>query len=617
MRRLLIVLLLITILFPASGSPLLLRGSGTNTNIIYVATTGNDSNAGTISSPYLTIGKAQSAAQTALAAGKCPLIYFRGGTYPLNSTLSFGSSDSGTVSCTVNWNSFPGEYAIWSGGTVLTGTFTLCTTADSVCNSGSGGVYQSSVALSAFRELYVNGTHRTRVRGASNPSGWTATTGGYTSPIDMSSWGNPTNIEIVTTNNGWWQSRCTVASISGTSITMATPCWTLYKAYLSYLSMSAPTPLWVENAYELLPTCGQGCWYYNRTTQILYYIPENGENISTVSVIAPQLVGAASFNGASYITFSRLQFSYVTWNPDSGGDDYVERQNGTTCRGSQSCTSNVDTLTPMGAAFTLTNSTNHISFSHDLFTHIGGRSIYGSPTSQNLTVEADWFTDNGGGAVQWGAVGDYAQSNPALQTSGLLFENSQVDQPFEYQTSGGFYGSNEINSTIDHNTFTATPWAPLTLGEGWGSDTTYNANNLIADNWIKAPCQSFSDCGDIYTNNNESSSNGLTETGNYAQNTGNTGMQACFYLDAGSTYNAVTGNVCDPGTSSNYWVYLPFSSVQNNTVTNNWTTLATQFNGGTNNTISGTVTYTSGSPPAGAAAVIANAGIQSGVTPGP
>lgn len=59
---------------------------------IYVATDGNDNNPGTLSLPYKTITKAISVAQPG------DTIFVRGGIYSLTSTISIGSSKSGTSS---------------------------------------------------------------------------------------------------------------------------------------------------------------------------------------------------------------------------------------------------------------------------------------------------------------------------------------------------------------------------------------------------------------------------------------------------------------------------------------------------------------------------------------
>jgi hypothetical protein len=55
-----------------------------------------------------------------------------------------------------------------------------------------------------------------------------------------------------------------------------------------------------------------------------------------------------------------------------------------------------------------------------------------------------------------------------------------------------------------------------------------------------------------------------------------------------------------------------------NTLSGNYTTTATNnYINADTNTFTGTTQYTAGSPPAPVIAIIANAGIQSGVTPGP
>ncbi len=71
---------------------------------IYVSPDGSDSNSGTISLPYQTIGKAMSVA----SAGTT--IYLRGGTYLLNTTL--GAGVSGTAGNYINLWAYPGEKPI-------------------------------------------------------------------------------------------------------------------------------------------------------------------------------------------------------------------------------------------------------------------------------------------------------------------------------------------------------------------------------------------------------------------------------------------------------------------------------------------------------------------------
>jgi hypothetical protein len=610
-------------LLPADAAILGPRGGGVIALLpdIYVATNGSDSNTGTLASPFLTIGKAKTAAQARIALGQCPTIWFRAGTYPVASTLSFGTADSGVSSgCVVTWQSYTAENAIWSGGTDLTGTFSLCTTADAVCNSGAGGIYQSGpVTLTAFRELYVNGSHRSRAFTATGLSSWVVGTNGYTSITSgMNAWGNQSNIEVITAAQaattpqipGSQQVRCVVSSISGTSATMQTPCWTLFKTY-SVGVWGATTPWFIENAYELMGGC-TGCWYYNRTTHMLYYLPNGGENMASVSVIAPQTVDLLSGTNVSNIAFKRLTFSYSTWNPDVGGNDYISIQNGWYCINTETCTSTTDGgVENMDSAITFGGTTANVTFDHNLFTHLGSRSLFFKSVFSNVNITANVFTDNGGGAVQI----DNAITAPSAQNTGMTFQNNQVDGPFQYLDSGGIFTVFATNSLVDHNLFNQNGWAPLTTGWEFG----YNSNNTVSNNKIVDPCFYMLDCGAIYTRGNATA---FTVNNNYVRNdNASVGtVIASLYPDQNSTNQTLTNNVIDVLTTTN-WLFINWASNNHITATNNCAVNTTTFvDNGSNDTISGTVSFARGSlpsSPVNCAAIAAAAGIQGGVTPGP
>jgi hypothetical protein len=78
-------------------------GSGSSAlTIYYVSSSGNDSNSGTISAPFKTLGKAQSAMQ----AGSIKATYLRAGTYAIASTFNLYSADNGEI-----WATYPGDAA--------------------------------------------------------------------------------------------------------------------------------------------------------------------------------------------------------------------------------------------------------------------------------------------------------------------------------------------------------------------------------------------------------------------------------------------------------------------------------------------------------------------------
>ena len=89
---------------------------------LYVSTTGSDTNPGTLSEPFLTIGKARDYIRTINSnmAGDIN-VYIRGGTYTLSSTLTFTTQDSGTNGYYIKYMNYPGETPVISGGQKISG----------------------------------------------------------------------------------------------------------------------------------------------------------------------------------------------------------------------------------------------------------------------------------------------------------------------------------------------------------------------------------------------------------------------------------------------------------------------------------------------------------------
>lgn len=77
----------------------------------FVASTGNDSNAGTIGAPFLTFDKAR---DTIRVGGSTKTVYIRGGTYSLTASFTLNNTDNGT-----QWLAYPGETPVVDGGSSL------------------------------------------------------------------------------------------------------------------------------------------------------------------------------------------------------------------------------------------------------------------------------------------------------------------------------------------------------------------------------------------------------------------------------------------------------------------------------------------------------------------
>jgi parallel beta-helix repeat protein len=96
---------------PATGGSAGTGGTGGETLDcdFYVATTGNDSNTGTVNAPFKTVGRAQ----TAASAGD--LICIRGGTYAFSGSGTVGVSftKSGTANNLIKYWAYPGEVPVF------------------------------------------------------------------------------------------------------------------------------------------------------------------------------------------------------------------------------------------------------------------------------------------------------------------------------------------------------------------------------------------------------------------------------------------------------------------------------------------------------------------------
>ncbi len=536
----------------------------------YVSPTGSNSNSGTDSShPFATLDYArqQVAALSSNMTGDI-IINLLPGTYTQTQTLAFTQSDSGTNGYNIIYqaNGFgtasPAQVTI-SGGQAITGWSQV---------SGTS-IWQATVGTSLqTRQLYVNGVRATRATGALPVTLTRTGTTGYTaSAATLASWGNPAALEFVytagagTPNAQWTESRCGVASISGTAITMQQPCFTNgVNKNSGQQGINLPTS--IENAYELLDQPGE--WYLNHTTGVLYYLPRSGENLATATVIAPTVETLVSGTGASgaqihNIHFKGITFAYATWLRPSTGDGFIELQANFTYVG----TANTLTKTPANVAFA---HAHDLRFERDTFTHLGAAGLNIDTGSQNNTVIGNVFTDISGSGVQLGNVDTPNATGTDQDTGDIVTDNYVHDLPAEYHGGIGIYSGYVASTIISHNEIFNTPYSGISNGWGWGV-VSYAQNNQILDNLIYNHMQLLVDGGGIYSNSVQGTSlaNGELIDGNVVHDQAHN--YGAIYLDNKSQYVTVTNNLT---------YQTPYNIFQNdnltpNTVQSNYTDPAT------------------------------------------
>jgi hypothetical protein len=516
-------------------------------------------------------------------------IYLRSGTHRLTATLTLDGGDSGNGGYRVIYASYPGELAVLSAGQAITGWASF-----------DGVRYRAPVPAGRnFRQLYVNNIHAQRARGPQNPGGFTRTSSGFTTTdSSMQSWRNISDIEFVIAGD-WMANRCHPSSIVGGTITIQNPCWSNIQWSQKW---GANLPDWIENAYELLDAPGE--WYLDRSGGFVYYIPRSGEDMSTASVLAPVLENMIVGNGAHDISFENLTFSHSNWlQPDTAGLGYSPLQGGyhKVVGGA---------LERMHAPIVFSASRN-IIFSHNLFTHLGSRALVFEGGSQNIQVLANKFVDIAAGAIQFGGINDAGNTNAGTQNRGITIRDNLIgpDTNFHYLDSAEIIGGYVADMVVVHNEVADSPWNPVSIGWGWGTNS-YSQNNQVTWNYLHGFSLAFSDSAAVYT---LSPNPGMLINSNNMIG-GGVGF-GCVYPDEGSAYETWTANVCRQVPDT--WAHLWTTSIHGNVIRDNWVDTPRILNNGANNDVSNNIVVTDANWPAGAQAVMAGAGVTAGVIPGP
>lgn len=423
------------------------------------------------------------------------------------------------------------------------------------------------------RQLYVDG-QRAQVAQGTLPVTLTQTATGYTASSDtLESWSNPSEIEMVYPSgpSNWTETRCRVASISGTTVTMAEPCWdnsTLRATPGTALATSGfnqaltVKPV-VTNAYPLLHTPGQ--WYLDDHAHRLYYIPRPGQNMITATVVAPRLQTLVEGDGTTDapihdIDFRGISFEFAGWLEPSGPNGYSSFQTGTFLAGPGAYRLQGACDTPASSCpyANYPEIPGNVTFSHDQrvdfdgddFEHLGATGLTLGDGSQHDVVQGDLFTDTSGSGLAIGGV-----DQPLAQGGALTAGNTVEDDYFhgvaaEYQDCAAIFVGYAQYTTIAHNQIDDVPYSGISIGwGGWlerfaflGPLSNYSQGNVIADNLIFNQMQVLVDGGGIYTNGIEGSS--MT---NVEQIVGNVVLDQihpswAIYTDNGTQFVRVDGN---------------------------------------------------------------------------
>jgi len=303
---------------------------------VFVATGGNDGNAGTATSPFASLERARDYVRAHKAAATSPIVVcLRGGTYELRRTFTLGPEDSGTAAAPITYRSFPGERAILSGGVKLHLNWSLW----------KGAIQVADVDL-WFNQLFVNGVRATRARTPNADANFFNLTPVVTYPDQpgittanqtsflcrggcVSAGLSKSDTEIVSMER-FQSPRQRVASTNLTTANKCHPnpnpdpdssqvCESV--SVQGYLDYRAPygfdyfgnDRFYVENSLEALDSPGE--WYLDERAHKLYYWPGDPNEIRDGEFIVPQLHQLV--RGGSYPENTSWETQFSTPNSSS------------------------------------------------------------------------------------------------------------------------------------------------------------------------------------------------------------------------------------------------------------------------------------------------------------
>ncbi|MEO6082886.1 MAG: RICIN domain-containing protein [Umezawaea sp.] len=631
------------------------------TTTLYASPTGTGSACSATEPCALPAAQAAVQALTGSMSGDL-VVQLADGVYRLAEPLRMTAADSGTNGYRVVWQAAPSAHPVFSGARAVTGW--------SVADSGKN-IWRANISAGTdTRQLYVNGVLAPRARTQVNRSDFTFTSTGMrfsNSALGyLNNLANQNRVEVESVNS-FTDRYSPVQGISGGVVTMQQPAWN--NNTFGYDTLSSPFragPFYLANAYEFLDSPGE--WYVNPAAGALYYIPTAGQNMGSTSVELPVLQSLVDVGGtydarAHHMTFSGITFTGTTWLGPSSNQGFADQQTGSYIAGNwnwpadritscQSGCTQFEAARPnwfqMPAAVQVSAADN-ITFTDSQFVNLGQTAIgIGNDANahasgvglgaSNVTVTRSEIARNSAGGVVVGGVRADAHhpSDQRMVNRDITISNNRLhDLGLDYRGIVSVLNTYVTNSTVSHNEVYNLPYTGMSIGYGWGANDAGGSNNYanrglynyqpryttpttasntrLIGNYVHDVMQQMNDGGCIYTLGWNPSA---VISENYCLRTnGYFGL----YFDEGSKYYTATNNVFS---STGTWATANYGGGENMgnwTLTNNWSTNGSTnvTNGNRGNTVSGNITVANGNWPAGAQAVMANAGPTGGSTGGP
>jgi len=509
--------------------------------VIYVAPDGNDSGKGTIESPLATMDGARKKAQSK-TKDKDIYVAFRGGTYTVRDSVKFGVEDSGSESGRIIYTSYPGEEAVFNGGTKVTGW-----------SEYKDGIYVADVAEAEnFRELYVDGVRQPRaaiyIQGLGFDDNQTAV-----SVLTDDLPETVSNQECLETLNTykWRQYWLPVERLfqegEYTKIYYDTAPIQLYTSKFNF-EWNGKTYIRLENAIEFLDEEGE--WYFDKYTKKLYYKPVNGVDINACEIYVPVAEKFIEINGQGVsqcvenIEFRNLKFMYAGYTRTSEeGHLTVQASTMVTSAGAYGA------MTP---GHINGNFVRNVEFNGNTIAHTAITGINLENGIFDTKISGNAFYDIGFSAVTVGSTKHSVARQSEVPDKISINNNVVKNAGCGYWCAAAITIYFTTNSEVVHNHIQNTTYTAISIGGSYKKNSLQH-DNLVGYNKLQNMNMKVIDGAGIYSMGENRNS---AYTGNYVSGINAPFNSAALYHDENSAGYIDTDNVVDVENETYLWYNL-------------------------------------------------------------